>query len=62
MLRVPKSWLPRHETKAARREAVVKLRRHYRQMGFERIGRSRYYGLSMARKTPTLAELLRPAR
>jgi hypothetical protein len=41
---------------------VVKLRRYYRQMGFERIGRSRYYGLSMARKTPTLAELLRPAR
>jgi hypothetical protein len=62
MLRVPKSWLPRHETKEERQEAIVKLRRYYRQMGFERIGRSRYYGLSMARKTPTLAELLRPAR
>jgi len=62
VLRVPKSWLPRHETKAARREAVMKLRRYYRQMGFERIGRSRYYGLSMARKTPTLADLLRPTR
>jgi hypothetical protein len=61
MLRVPKSWLPRHETKEAEREGVVKLRRYYRQMGFERIGRSRYYGLSMAHKTPTLAELLRPS-
>jgi hypothetical protein len=62
LLRVPKSWVPRNETKAARREAVVKLRRYYRQMGFERIDRTRYYGLSMARKTPTLADLLRPGR
>ena len=58
-LRVPQSWLPRHETKEAHHEAVVKLRRHYRQMGFGRIGRSPYYGLSLAHKTPTLAELLR---
>ena len=58
-LRVPASWLPQYETKEARREAVVKLRRHYRQMGFERIGRSPYYGLSLAHWTPTLAELLR---
>jgi hypothetical protein len=62
MLRVPISWLPRQETKKARQEAVVKLRRYYRKMGFERIGRSSYYGLSMAHKTPTLAELLRPTR
>ena len=47
---------------AARRAAVVKLRHYYRQMGFERIGRSSYYGLSMARKSPTLADLLRPGR
>jgi hypothetical protein len=60
MLRVPKSWLPRHRTKEARRDAQVKLRRYFRQMGFERIGRSSYYALSMARKTPTLADLLRP--
>ena len=62
MLRVPKAWLPRLETKESRQEAVVKLRRYYRKMGFERIGRSSYYGLSMAHKTPTLAELLRPSR
>jgi hypothetical protein len=61
MLRVPKSWLPRHRTKEARQEARVKLRRYFRQMGFERIGRSPYYGLSMTKRTPTLADLLRPA-
>ncbi len=61
MLRVPESWLPKHETKEAHRQAVVKLRRYYRQMGFARIGRSVYYGLSLAHKTPTLAELLRPS-
>jgi hypothetical protein len=59
MLRVPKSWLPRHQTKAAWREAVVKLRRYYREMGFERLGHSPYYALSLAHKTPTLADLLR---
>jgi hypothetical protein len=62
MLRVPNTWLPRQETKEARKEAVVKPRQYYRRMGFERIGRSPYYGLSMAHKTPTLAELLRPAK
>jgi len=60
MLRVPKSWLPRHKTAEARKQAVVKLRRYFRQMGFERIGRTCYYGLPMARKVPTLADLLRP--
>jgi len=60
MLRVPNTWLPRHQTKESRRRAVLKLRRYYRQMGFARIGRSPYYGLSMAHKTPTLADLLRP--
>jgi hypothetical protein len=62
MLRVPKSWLPRQKTNEERRAAVVKLRRYYRQMGFERIGRSPYYGLSLAQQTPTLADLLRPVR
>ena len=61
MLRVPRSWLPRHKTEQARKQAVVKLRRHFRLMGFERIGRSCYYGLSMARLTPTLSDLLRPS-
>jgi hypothetical protein len=59
LLRVPTSWLPRLQTKDAWCKAVVKLRRYYRQMGFERIGHSAYYGLSMAHKTPSLADLLR---
>jgi hypothetical protein len=61
MLRVPKAWLPRHETAEGRKQAVRTLRRYFRQMGFERIGRTCYYGLSMARMTPTLADLLRPS-
>ena len=62
MLRMPRSWLPRHDSDEDRKRAVVKLRRYFRQMGFERIGRSCYYGLSMARLTPTLSDLLRPSR
>jgi hypothetical protein len=61
MPRVPESWLPRHETAGGRKRAVLKLRRYFRQMGFERIGRTCYYGMSMARMTPTLADLLRPS-
>jgi hypothetical protein len=59
-LGVPAPWLPSHETPAECREAACKLRRYYRQMGFERIGRTPYYALSMTRRVPTLAELLRP--
>jgi hypothetical protein len=62
MLRVPKSWLPRHETDEDRKDAVRKLRRYFRRMGFERIGRTPYCGLSMARLTPSLTELLGPPR
>jgi hypothetical protein len=62
LLRVPKSWLPRHVSAQDRKQAIRKLRRYFRQMGFERIGRSCYYGLSMARLTPTLSDLLRPSR
>jgi hypothetical protein len=62
MLRVPKVWLPRHDTEEDSKQAMRKLRRYFRQMGFQRIGRSCYYGLSMARLTPTLADLLRPSR
>ena len=58
-LGVPRSWLPRHKTPEDRKAAVRKLRRYYRQMGFERIGRTRFYGLSMARVAPTLQDLLR---
>jgi hypothetical protein len=38
----------------------VKLRRYFRQMGFERMGKGPSYGLSMTGALPTLAGLLRP--
>jgi hypothetical protein len=56
LLNIPQEWLPAEELE----EGVRKLRRYFRRMGFERIGRTPYYALSMARKVPTLAELLRP--
>ena len=59
LLRVPRSWLP---MSADPKQATVRLRRYFRQMGFERIGRTRYYGLSMAMETPTLADLLRSGK
>ena len=55
-LRVPKVWLPRQKTAEGRKQGVVKLRRYFRQMESERIGRTCYYGLSLARQVPTLAD------
>ena len=55
---VPASWLPRHDAE----EGAKKLRRDCRRLGFERIGRTDYYGLSMVRNNPTLADLLRPEK
>jgi hypothetical protein len=62
LLRVPKSWLPSHKTAETRKQAVLTLRRYFRQVGFERIGRTCFYGMSMSRQLPTLADLLRPSR
>jgi hypothetical protein len=59
---VPKSWLRRHKAAGGRKQAVLTLRRYFRQMGFERIGRTPYYDLSMARKVTMLADLLRPSQ
>jgi hypothetical protein len=36
-----------------------KLRSHIKQLGFERINHTPYHGLSMAKLTPTIADLLR---
>ena len=60
LLKVPRAWLPQHTTAADRQQAVRSLRRYFRQMGFVRIGRTRFYGLSMERAAPTLGDLLRP--
>jgi hypothetical protein len=62
LLRVPGSWLPQQTTDEAWKESVLKLRRYCRQLGFERLGRTPSYALSMARKTPTAAELLKAKR
>jgi hypothetical protein len=59
---VPASWIPRHDTAESWREARMKLQRYVKRLGFERIRGTDYYGLPMARRTPTLADLLRPER
>jgi hypothetical protein len=60
--KVPKSWIPRQNSPEERKEATVKLRGYFRNLGFERIGRSPYYGLSMARKAPSAEEMLKPGQ
>ncbi len=57
--KIPKGWIPRQKDAEERREATVKLRGYFRKMGFERLGRSPYYGLGMALKTPSAEELLK---
>jgi hypothetical protein len=59
---VPAGWIPRHGSVDERRAATMKLRRHFRRMGFERIRGTRFHGLSMARMVPTLEDLLRPRK
>ncbi len=56
---LPASWLPRLDGPAAVRQARVKLRRYFRTMGFRRIRRTPFYGLSLARRLPSRAEILR---
>ena len=58
--KIPKSWIPRQQSPEERKEATVKLRGYFRLLGFERIGRSPIYGLSMVRKMPTVIDLLKP--
>jgi len=60
--RVPAAWIPRHDSKEEEGEARRKLRRYFRRMGFRRIKGTRYHGLSMTQVTPTLSDLIRPAR
>jgi hypothetical protein len=60
LLEIPASWVPRNETREAEKQAARKLRRYFKKMGFERIGKTSYYGLSLTRVTPTLADLLKP--
>ena len=41
-----------------RQDARVKLRQYFRQMGFERLGRTPYYALPLNQVTPSVTELL----
>jgi hypothetical protein len=58
--KVPESWIPRPAGKDEEREARRKLRRHFSRMGFRKIGRTRYDGLSLSQVTPRLADIIRP--
>jgi hypothetical protein len=60
-LGVPASWIPKHDTKEERKIARRKLRRHFRRLGFERIGRTPYYGLSTAKRKPSAEDVLKPS-
>lgn len=58
-VRVPASWIPRHETTKARRRAAVRLRRYARRMGFVRVDGTSYYVLPLNHVTPSAEDLLR---
>jgi hypothetical protein len=58
-LRVPERWLPADGDGPGH---AARLRRHFRRMGFERLGRTPYYVLPTALKTPTGQELLQRGR
>ncbi len=62
LLRVPARWLPPNALKQEKEGAAVKLRRYFRGMGFERLGRTPYYALPLSGRTPTAGELLEPGR
>ncbi len=62
MAGVPGHWLPRAATADERQAVTRKLRRYVKKMGFRRIDRSPYYGLSMTHVMPTVEDLLKPAR
>ncbi len=59
---LPEAWIPRQSNPEEVKEARNKLRRYFKRMGFERIVGTRFHGLSLARKTPTLSDLLRPRK
>jgi hypothetical protein len=57
---VPQGWIPRQETEAEEKASKKRLRRYFRQLGFRRVGRTRFFGMSLAQVVPTLADLIRP--
>ena len=61
-IKVPPSWLPHNESAEEGRRARRKLRGYFQTMGFRRIGRTPYFGLSLSHQLPTLADLIHPKR
>lgn len=60
--RVQPGWIPRQSGEDEAKEARRKLRRHFRRMGFRRVGSTRYDALSLSQVTPTLEDIVRPGR
>jgi hypothetical protein len=58
LLGLPGRWIPRQANKVERQDARVRLRRYFRTMGFERLGRTPYYALALNLRNPSAAELL----
>jgi hypothetical protein len=53
LLKVPPWWLPQHQTPGEYELAIQKLRRCIEGIGFEQVGRTRYYRLSLAHEAST---------
>lgn len=60
--KVPPGWIPRQQSEDERRQARQKLRRHFRRLGFRRIGRTRFDAMSLSQATPTLEDIVKPGR
>jgi len=60
--KVPVGWIPRHPGEDEEKEGRRKLRRHFRRMGFRRLGKTRFDALSLSRTTPTIEDIVRPGR
>jgi hypothetical protein len=60
--KVPVGWIPRHGGQDEEKEGRRKLRRHFRRVGFRRVGKTRFDALPLSRTTPTLEDIVRPGR
>jgi hypothetical protein len=59
LVKIPQSWVPIHKTEEDLRAGTKKLRHYFRQVGFERVGRSPYYALSVAKLATPAQDLLK---
>jgi len=62
LLKIPRSWVPVHKSKDELGKATKKLRQYFRQVGFERVGRSAYYALAVSRLATPAADLLKSSQ